>query len=130
MTTLAPSPIGEELLDHPDADPAAVRLSLRNIARANLLFGGWDAVRWGLARLVPAVPHGELTLLDVGTGMGDLPRRAARWAAARAIVLRPMGVERNPAATRLAHEQGLSTILACGSALPLPSRSVNLVLAV
>ena len=46
MTTghLGISPIGIELLDDPDADPAAVTLSLRNVARANRWFGGAAAV--------------------------------------------------------------------------------------
>ena len=32
--------VGTELLDDPAADPAAVTLSLRNVARANRWFGG------------------------------------------------------------------------------------------
>jgi SAM-dependent methyltransferase len=43
------SPPGDELLDHPDADPEAVATSLRHIAVANRWFGGWWAVRRGLA---------------------------------------------------------------------------------
>jgi hypothetical protein len=128
VSLLPHSPIGEELLDHPDADPAAVRLSLTNIARANALFGGWDAVRWGLARLAPGRPSGPLTLLDVGTGMGDLPRRAVRWAHRRGITLTPVGLERHPAAAALAHSHGLATIIGCGSALPLRPHSVDIVL--
>jgi SAM-dependent methyltransferase len=128
VSLLPHSPIGEELLDHPDADPAAVRLSLTNIARANALFGGWDAVRWGLARLVPGAGNGPLTLLDVGTGMGDLPRRAVRWARRRGISLTPLGIERHPAAAALAHGHGLVTLIGCGSALPFQARSVDLVL--
>ena len=69
MTTghLGISPIGIELLDDPDADPAAVTLSLRNVARANRWFGGAAAVRYGLRRLLRDVPPGRpLTLLDLG----------------------------------------------------------------
>lgn len=128
MSELTRSPIGEELLDRPDADPVAVQRSLRNIARANALFGGWEAVRWGLARLLRGPLPAELTLLDVGTGMGDLPRRAARWAARQGVRLSPVGVERHPAAAALARDQGLRMMLACGSALPLRSRSVDIVL--
>ncbi|HEX9166623.1 MAG TPA: hypothetical protein VF862_11995, partial [Gemmatimonadales bacterium] len=87
MSRLALSPHGTELLDDPAADPATVALSLRNIARANWWFGGWAAIRYGLSRLLEAGDPGNrirssrLTLLDVGTGIGDLPARAVRWAA-------------------------------------------------
>lgn len=128
MTRLAVSPIGEELLDHPDTDPAAVQLSLRNIARANTLFGGWDAARWGLARLLAGHRAGTVTLLDVGTGAGDLPRRAVHWAARRGFRIAPLGLERHPAAATLARGRGLPVILACGSALPLDDGAVDVVL--
>lgn len=128
MTRLAVSPIGEELLDHPDTDPVAVQLSLRNIARANALFGGWDAARWGLARLLGRTHPGTVTLLDVGTGAGDLPRRAVEWAARRGIRLAPLGLERHPAAATLARARGLPVIIGCGSALPFDDRAVDLVL--
>src|SRR5919107_1489287 len=78
--------IGAELLDDPRADPGAVAESLRNIARANRWFGGATAVRYGLRRTLGAVPPGTaLTLLDLGTGLGDLPQVAVRWGAARGI---------------------------------------------
>lgn len=129
MTLLAPAPVGTELLDDPRADPARVRESLGNIARANRWFGGVDAVRLGLARALEGVqPGASLTLLDVGTGAGDLPRAAVAWAHSRGIGLRPFGIERHPAAAQLARQNGVAMLLADGGALPLPDRSVDLVL--
>lgn len=127
MTRVEGSPIGEELLDRLDADPDAVRLSLQNIARANALFGGWSALRWGLRRLLAPQPPGPIRLLDVGTGAGDLPARARRWAARRGIDLRAFGLERLPAAATLAAASGLPTMLACGSCIPLRDRAVDIV---
>ena len=46
------SSVGTELLDDPAADPAAVVLSLRNVARANRWFGGAAAVRYGLRQVL------------------------------------------------------------------------------
>jgi len=135
MSRLALSPHGTELLDDPAADPATVALSLRNIARANRWFGGWAAVRYGLGRLLEG--HGDtldrirssrLTLLDVGTGIGDLPARAVRWGAERDVTILPLGLERNPVAARLAADCGLTTLVACGGDLPLADRSVDLVI--
>jgi ubiquinone/menaquinone biosynthesis C-methylase UbiE len=127
VSVLAGSPIGEELLDRPDADPAAVRLSLQNIARANALFGGWSALRWGLRHLLDGRAPTPVSLLDVGTGAGDLPHRAERWARRRGIQLQGFGLERNPSAASLAAETSLPTILGCGSAIPLRDRAVDIV---
>jgi hypothetical protein len=128
VTPLAAAPLGRELLDDPDADPAAVVISLRHIARANRWFGGWAAVRWGLERLLENQPSTPLTLLDVGAGSGDLARRAVCWAAARGIHLRPLALERHPAAARMASATGLPALLACGGCLPVRTAGVDLVL--
>ncbi|HEX7024746.1 MAG TPA: methyltransferase domain-containing protein [Gemmatimonadales bacterium] len=128
MTLLAPA-AGTELLDDPDAPSRDVCRSLRNIGRANRWFGGAAAVRFGLARALASIPPGRpLTLLDVGTGLGDLPRMAAEWASRRGILLHPVGLERHAAAARLARDHGLQVAVGDGGALPLRSGSVDLVL--
>jgi 2-polyprenyl-3-methyl-5-hydroxy-6-metoxy-1,4-benzoquinol methylase len=121
------APVGDELLDHPDADPAVVRESLRNIARANRWFGGWWAVRHGLARLLDGVgPGRRLTLLDIGAGLGDLPARARGWAARRGVELTPLGLERHPTAAGLAAQAGVPTALGAAPDLPFRDRSVDI----
>lgn len=120
--------IGQELLDDPAADPAAVRESLHNIARSNRWFGGRQAVRHGLAQLCRGLPAGmTLTMLDVGTGLGDLPLDAVRWGAGRGIRLVPFGLERSRPAAMLARDAGLPMILGCAGALPIKHRSVDIV---
>jgi len=131
MTTghLDISPIGVELLDDPDADPAAVTLSLRNVTRANRWFGGAAAVRYGLRRLLRDLPPGRpLTLLDLGTGAGDLPRHAVAWARRRGYALRPLGLELSRPAAALAASAGIPCAVACAGAPPLRERSVDIVL--
>ena len=124
---LVSSPLGVELLDDPAADPAAVAESLRNIARANRWFGGAAAVRHGLARALADVPAGSvLTLADLGTGLGDLPRAAVGWAARRRIRLVPVGLERSRVAARLARGQGVPCAVGCAGAPPFPDKSVDL----
>lgn len=125
------SPLGDELLDHPDADPEAVTLSLGNIAVANRWLGGWWAVQSGLARILRQTPRPSrpLTLLDVGCGMGDLACRAVAWGAARGVRIMPIGVERHRRAAALARDHALATMLACAGALPVRETSVDLVLA-
>ncbi len=128
--------IGTELLDDPRADPRAVDRELRDIARLNTLFGGTRAV---VRELTPFFARGTAggakhwTLLDVGTGFGDIPRAAARAARRHGITLRLVGVERNRTAARLARvaerDVPLASILADGGALPLASRSVDVIVA-
>lgn len=129
MARLSITPIGAELLDDPAADPASVAESLRNIVRANRWFGGAAAVRFGLSRTLGEVPSGSrLSLLDLGTGLGDLPRVAGRWAAARGIWLMPIGLELNRAAAALARAAGLPTAVGCAGAPPIGDKSVDVVL--
>jgi len=129
MAGLSITSIGTELLDDPAANPAAVAESLRNIARANRWFGGAAAVRFGLGRTLAEVPRGShLSLVDLGTGLGDLPAAAVRWASRRGIHLWPVGLEVNRIAASLAHRTGLPTVLACAGAPPLRDKSVDIVL--
>ena len=129
MAGLSITSIGEELLDDPSANPAAVAESLRNIGRANRWFGGAAAVRFGLARTLAGVPRGTtLSLLDLGTGLGDLPRVAVRWGAARGIRVVPVGLELNRVAAALASGAGVPTALACAGAPPIRDKSVDVVL--
>ena len=129
MTELSITSIGTELLDDPGANPAHVAESLRNIARANRWFGGASAVRYGLGRSLGTMPPGSaLTLADLGTGLGDLPRVAVRWGAARGIRIHPVGLELNRVAARLAARSGLATAVACAGAPPFRDRSVDVVL--
>lgn len=111
---------GQELLDGPTADPARVVASLHNIARANRWFGGAWAALYGMDRVLGAGGPRFASLLDIGTGCGDLPQ-AARWRAERRrTTLRTIGLERHPAAARLARNAGLDVVLGCAGALPLP----------
>lgn len=119
-----------ELFDDPAADPATVVASLEDIARANRFFGGAAAAVSRLDEFVRAAPAGStLTLLDVGTGHGDIPRAARQRAARRGVRLRLFGLERHRAAARLAgRNDAMTPLLADARALPLPARSVDLVL--
>lgn len=129
MSRLELAALGCELLDDPAAAPTQVCESLRNIARANRWLGGASAVRFGLERALAARTAGRpLSLLDVGTGLGDLPRMAVAWAARRGVALHPVGLERHGVAARLARQGGLEAVVGDGGALPFRSASVDLVL--
>jgi 2-polyprenyl-3-methyl-5-hydroxy-6-metoxy-1,4-benzoquinol methylase len=129
MVDLSISSIGVELLDDPAADPATVAESLRNIARANRWFGGAAAVRFGLSRTLSRVPPGQtLSLLDLGTGLGDLPRVAQRWGTRRGIRIQPVGLELSRSAAALARDSGLATAVGCAGTPPIRDKGVDVVL--
>jgi SAM-dependent methyltransferase len=69
-----------------------------------------------------------LSLLDLGTGAGDLPRDAVRWAARRGWRLVPVGLERSRTAARLALATGCPCAVADAGAAPFRDKSVDLVL--
>jgi len=129
MDQLAISPLGAELLDDPTADPAAVTETLRNIARSNRWFGGTAVVLHGCRRLLAGVAPGTtLSLLDLGTGAGDVPRAAVRWAARRGIRLAPVGLERSRVAAAVASAAGIPCVVGCAGAPPVREKAVDLVL--
>jgi SAM-dependent methyltransferase len=115
---------GTELLDDPLADPVAVRVSLTNIARANRLFGGTAAVVYGVERLAP---ERGCTLLDLGTGAGDIPAALRRWGTARGATIRTFGLERLRPAAHMAGTRELPVALGCVTTLPFRTASVDVV---
>jgi len=126
--------IESELLDDPRADPVAVGKELRDITRLNAWFGGTRAV---VRELEPCFERNERqtgngsretwTLLDIGTGAGDIPHAAVAAASRYGITLSPIGVEVIPAAARLARSSGVAAVIADANAPPLAPKSVDVV---
>lgn len=117
---------GDEILDTPSTDPELAHRSLRDVAMANALFGGVRAVLVELAALWPALPQ-SATLLDVGTGAGDIPRRARQSAARQGIQLQTIGLEKTTALAKASHRA--VPLVVCGDArwLPFADHSVDVV---
>ena len=118
---------GVEYLDGPDVAATVVRRSLADVVRANALFGGTRAV---LAELDPvlgdgAAGHRCLTLLDVGTGLGDIPARAREAAARRGVRLHTFGVDASEALARAANGPAMPTMRADALRLPIRDRGVD-----
>ena len=127
MSTIALSPIGHELLDDPAADPALVTESFRHLARANRWFGGAAALQFGLQRLLRGA-RGTFTMLDIGTGSGDLPLRAQRWGQRHGLVFRPVGLERSRVAAQLAQQHRVPCVVGCAGSLPFVDGTVDIVI--
>ena len=90
---------GAEILDAPGADPELAHRSLRDVSIANAVLGGTRAVLVELSPLWATLPQ-RATLLDVGTGAGDIPARARAAAERRGVTLETIGLEPSPGARR------------------------------
>jgi len=120
---------GFEYLDAPGIDPGLVRRSLADVSLANAIFGGTRAVLRELDRAlreercasrVRSSEPAALSLLDVGTGMGDIPASARRLAASRGIALETVGLDL--AETLAAASRRAIGTAVRGDALALPFR--------
>jgi SAM-dependent methyltransferase len=135
---------GAEHLDDPHLDGALTVRSLRDVARSNTLFGGRRAVLRALDGVLDDVlgaglagaggteegrAAGAASLLDVGTGLGDIPFHARRLAAARGVRLTTIGVELNAALAAASRVRIGHALVGDGFRLPFPDASVDLVTA-
>lgn len=120
---------GVEHLDDRRLAPAVALRSLADVRRCNRLFGGTAAVLDALRpTLLRAAACGEaLSLLDVGTGMGDIPAAARTLANRLGVALGTIGLEWTAPIARAA-------LPACGMALvgdarrlPFADRSFDVV---
>jgi SAM-dependent methyltransferase len=86
-------------------------------------------VTWALGRALAGLPRGaRLTLLDVGTGAGDLPHAARAWGRRHGLDVVPLGLERSRVAAALARDAGVRTVVGCAGSLPFRPESVDVVL--
>ncbi|HEX9083645.1 MAG TPA: methyltransferase domain-containing protein [Gemmatimonadaceae bacterium] len=118
---------GVEILDSPDIDPKLVTRSLADVARANALFGGTSSALDEVREALKEVPR-DAMLLDVGTGLGDIPFRAREEARRTGIDLTTIGLD---SALELACASRSSVDYSvCADALRLPFRenSIDIVM--
>jgi 2-polyprenyl-3-methyl-5-hydroxy-6-metoxy-1,4-benzoquinol methylase len=101
MPSFAARSPGPELLDDPAVGAAEIHATLRELEVINRRLGGYAPSLAGIASLVPPGAK-SFSLLDVGSGGGDLARRALEWAARRGQFLRVTGIDRSPAAVDFA----------------------------
>lgn len=121
---------GVEILDQPDVDAGVRVRSLHDVALANRLFGGTRAVLAEVTRALDgcAPPRGAtLTLLDVGSGVGDIPERAARLAARRDVRLACIALDADHALALACRARGSVPVCGDARALPFADGSVDLV---
>jgi len=116
-----------EILDRPGVDPEVVTRSLADVARSNALFGGRSSAIDEFKDALKELPRCS-SLLDVGTGLGDIPRYARDIAFENGIDLFAFGLD---SAEPLAHasRRAVDSVV-CANALDLPfaDRSFDVVM--
>jgi 2-polyprenyl-3-methyl-5-hydroxy-6-metoxy-1,4-benzoquinol methylase len=81
-----------ELMDDESIGGPELARTLDELEVINRLLGGYTTSIRGVASLVSDRSR-ELSVLDVGTGCGDFPRRLSAWAGRRNIRLRVLGID-------------------------------------
>ncbi|HEY7877548.1 MAG TPA: methyltransferase domain-containing protein [Gemmatimonadaceae bacterium] len=120
---------GREFLDDAtQLEAGVVERSLGDVARANTLFGGTRAVVSEVRRAVRDAPARTITLLDVGTGLGDIPASALVWCRRHGIHVEAYGVEPAAVLASAARKAGLTVVRADARGLPFADRSVDIVM--
>lgn len=129
MTTLITPPRrrGVEYLDAPGVDPRLVRRSLADVALANALFGGTRAVLLELNDILPEL-SATSTLLDVGSGVGDIAARAREMARQREVDLSLITIDRAETLAVASRARAGNAVRGNATALPFADRSVDVVM--
>jgi 2-polyprenyl-3-methyl-5-hydroxy-6-metoxy-1,4-benzoquinol methylase len=118
---------GVEILDSRDVDPKIVKRSLADVARANVLFGGISAALGELKCCLNEVPR-QATLLDVGTGLGDIPCRAKELARRHGVELKTIGLDSAPALASASRSSLDFAVCANALRLPFVDNSIDIVM--
>lgn len=120
-------------MDAPTAGTAELEPSLAFIERVNRWLGYTRATIAHLDRLTAGWPAGRtLSILDVATGSGDVPRAVCAWADRRGIDVRVVGVDLHPVTLSIARQRTddprFSLVHGDALALPVVDSSFDFVL--
>ena len=98
------NPSSPELMDQPGLDRALLREELRTLERCNRRLGGHDLALHYVERFVSSTGARSLSILDLGTGVADIPRAIAAWARRRQLPVTITAVDGNAEILQIAGE--------------------------
>ncbi|WP_050767155.1 class I SAM-dependent methyltransferase [Pseudarthrobacter chlorophenolicus] len=87
-------------MDLPDCDAQKLENTYRQFGLVNRIVSGWR--RLYVKELRPVLSAGPASILDIGSGGGDLAVMLARWAARDGLAVRVTGVDPDPRAAAFA----------------------------
>jgi ubiquinone/menaquinone biosynthesis C-methylase UbiE len=112
-----------ERIDKGDYTPEEYEGCMAELRRVNRWLGDVSALRRTVLPDIERDDASELSMLDVGAGTGELLRESARWARARKLKARLVGLELNERAARGINEESRAfdeIVAVRGDALRLP----------
>jgi hypothetical protein len=112
-----------EILDDDDCPAIEAATSLRDLCRMNRWFGGVTTTRNLIDRVASATGLTRLSVLEVASGFGEVPRTAGRQLARRGITLDITDLDRMPSHLRPQHR----ALVADALALPFADASFDVV---
>ena len=121
-----------EIIDGPPVPFKDMACCMTDISRVNALFGGRMVTMIHVKRLLGALPADRLiTVLDVGTGAGDIPRALVRWARREGRRIRVFALDRDAATLQIAAElvrdyPEITFLRGDALALPIRAEAVDL----
>jgi len=124
----------KEMMDLPGQPRELLVGDLANLRALNHLLGCHRNVLRGLARLVREQKLRDFSLLDVGTGSGDIPGAIARWARQHRLHARITAIDREAVSVEEAAGQTrafseISLLCGDGAAPPFGAASFDFILA-
>jgi ubiquinone/menaquinone biosynthesis C-methylase UbiE len=121
-----------ELMDAPGLPEAEVADAYQALQRVNRQLGNLRSLRQELRRFLDQERVGAdgISILDVGSGSGDLPLDFRRLLDRRRVPAHVLALDHDPTAVRLARRQPLSVIQGDALRLPFPDMSIDLVTAI
>jgi 2-polyprenyl-3-methyl-5-hydroxy-6-metoxy-1,4-benzoquinol methylase len=118
---------GREILDDPET-PADIRArAMRDVGRSNRLFGGTRAVLRELRAIAAELPS-RVRLVDVGTGLGDIPAAAQDAMARRGVSVETIGVDASESLLRESRRRLQGVVAGDARRLPLADGSADVVI--
>jgi SAM-dependent methyltransferase len=123
----------KEMMDSPGNPKELLVEDLRNLRTINRYLGGYRGVLKGLRGLVGKTRMSRFSLLDVGTGSGDIPKVIVRWARNQGIEAKVVALELDPVTVAEAAHQTrqwpeIVVVRADGMAPPFRETSFDFVL--
>jgi hypothetical protein len=112
-----------EILDSDSCPAEEVEASLRDLCRINRWFGGVATTRSMMERVVSVTKQKHFSLLEVASGLGEVPRAVGEKLAGQGITLDVTNLDRVP--SHLA--RGERALVADALTLPFRDRSFDLV---
>jgi ubiquinone/menaquinone biosynthesis C-methylase UbiE len=119
-------------MDMPGLAPSEVIAAYRVLERVNRQLGHLQSLKRELRRSLAEdrFDQHSMTLLDVGSGSGDLPWELRKLLSGRAIRGQVLVLDRDLTAVQLASSRSLLAVQGDALHLPFPDRSLDLVTAV